>query len=133
LDGIPRTLGESLSLQATATGVEWWATECDGSCNPTRLLGRGANVTYRAEHVGKIGPIGRATSQSYSLCAGFLRQGLCFLLPLHLEKHELIDGRVYDMTGGTRNHSDIAGSFLAQQFSVAKSFIEKRLPRDQLA
>ncbi|MCC3406990.1 MAG: Uma2 family endonuclease [Microcoleus sp. PH2017_10_PVI_O_A] len=30
-----------------------------------------------------------------------------------LEKHELIDGRVYAMTGGTRNHSDIAGNFLA--------------------
>lgn len=30
-----------------------------------------------------------------------------------LEKHELIDGRVYGMTGGTRNHSDIAGNFLA--------------------
>ncbi|WP_293340581.1 Uma2 family endonuclease [Microcoleus sp. CAWBG58] len=29
-----------------------------------------------------------------------------------LEKHELIDGRVYAMTGGTRNHSDIAGNFL---------------------
>ena len=29
------------------------------------------------------------------------------------EKHELIDGRVYAMTGGTRNHSDIAGNFLA--------------------
>ncbi|WP_410246436.1 Uma2 family endonuclease, partial [Arthrospira sp. PCC 8006] len=24
-----------------------------------------------------------------------------------LEKHELIDGRVYAMTGGTRNHSDV--------------------------
>lgn len=31
---------------------------------------------------------------------------------LQLEKHELIDGRVYAMTGGTRNHSDIAGNFL---------------------
>ncbi len=30
-----------------------------------------------------------------------------------LEKHELIDGRVYAMSGGTRNHSDIAGNFLA--------------------
>ncbi|EKD09183.1 Uma2 family endonuclease [Limnospira platensis] len=30
-----------------------------------------------------------------------------------LEKHELIDGRVYAMTGGTRNHSDVAGNFLA--------------------
>jgi Uma2 family endonuclease len=30
-----------------------------------------------------------------------------------LEKHELIDGRVYAMTGGTRNHSEIAGNFLA--------------------
>ncbi|CDM97907.1 MAG: Uma2 family endonuclease [Limnospira sp. PMC 1291.21] len=30
-----------------------------------------------------------------------------------LEKHELIDGRVYGMTGGTRNHSDVAGNFLA--------------------
>jgi len=30
-----------------------------------------------------------------------------------LEKHELIDGRVYAMGGGTRNHSDIAGNFLA--------------------
>lgn len=30
-----------------------------------------------------------------------------------LERHELIDGRVYAMTGGTRNHSDIAGNFLA--------------------
>ncbi|WP_377477757.1 MAG: Uma2 family endonuclease [Microcoleus anatoxicus] len=29
-----------------------------------------------------------------------------------LEKHELIDGHVYAMTGGTRNHSDIAGNFL---------------------
>ncbi len=29
-----------------------------------------------------------------------------------LEKHELIDGRVYAMSGGTRNHSDIAGNFL---------------------
>lgn len=30
-----------------------------------------------------------------------------------LEKHELIDGRVYAIAGGTRNHSDIAGNFLA--------------------
>jgi Uma2 family endonuclease len=30
-----------------------------------------------------------------------------------LEKHELIDGRVYAMTGGTKNHSEIAGNFLA--------------------
>ncbi len=30
-----------------------------------------------------------------------------------LEKHELIDGRVYAMSGGTRNHSDIAGNFLS--------------------
>jgi Uma2 family endonuclease len=30
-----------------------------------------------------------------------------------LEKHELIDGRVYAMTGGTRNHSEIAGNVLA--------------------
>ncbi len=30
-----------------------------------------------------------------------------------LERHELIDGRVYGMTGGTRNHSDIAGNFLS--------------------
>ncbi|MEA5418282.1 Uma2 family endonuclease [Spirulina sp. CCNP1310] len=30
-----------------------------------------------------------------------------------LEKHELIDGRVYAMSGGTKNHSDIAGNFLA--------------------
>jgi Uma2 family endonuclease len=30
-----------------------------------------------------------------------------------LERHELIDGRVYAMTGGTRNHSEIAGNFLA--------------------
>lgn len=30
-----------------------------------------------------------------------------------LERHELIDGRVYAMSGGTRNHSDIAGNFLA--------------------
>jgi Uma2 family endonuclease len=30
-----------------------------------------------------------------------------------LERHELIDGRVYAMTGGTRNHSDIAGNFLS--------------------
>jgi Uma2 family endonuclease len=29
-----------------------------------------------------------------------------------LERHELIDGRVYAMSGGTRNHSDIAGNFL---------------------
>ena len=29
-----------------------------------------------------------------------------------LEKHELIDGRVYPMSGGTQNHSDIAGNFL---------------------
>jgi Uma2 family endonuclease len=29
-----------------------------------------------------------------------------------LEKYELIDGHVYAMTGGTRNHSDIAGNFL---------------------
>ena len=29
-----------------------------------------------------------------------------------LAKHELIDGRVYAMIGGTRNHSDIAGNFL---------------------
>lgn len=30
-----------------------------------------------------------------------------------LERHELIDGCVYAMSGGTRNHSDIAGNFLA--------------------
>ncbi|MDB9496290.1 Uma2 family endonuclease [Spirulina major CS-329] len=30
-----------------------------------------------------------------------------------LEKHELIDGRVYAMSGGTKNHSDIAGNILA--------------------
>ncbi|MEN9225149.1 MAG: hypothetical protein Q6M54_06740 [Thermostichus sp. DRC_bins_24] len=54
LDGIPRTLGESLFLQAAVTGVEWWASECDGFCNPPQLLGRGANVTYRAEHVGMV-------------------------------------------------------------------------------
>lgn len=30
-----------------------------------------------------------------------------------LEKHELIDGFVYAMSGGTRNHSDIAGNFLS--------------------
>lgn len=30
-----------------------------------------------------------------------------------LERHELMDGRVYAMSGGTRNHSDIAGNFLA--------------------
>jgi Uma2 family endonuclease len=30
-----------------------------------------------------------------------------------LHRHELIDGRVYAMSGGTRNHSDIAGNFLA--------------------
>lgn len=30
-----------------------------------------------------------------------------------LEKHELMDGRVYAMTGRTRNHSDIAGNFLS--------------------
>jgi Uma2 family endonuclease len=30
-----------------------------------------------------------------------------------LEKHELIDGYVCAMTGGTRNHSDIAGNFLS--------------------
>jgi Uma2 family endonuclease len=30
-----------------------------------------------------------------------------------LEKYELMDGRVYAMTGGTRNHSDIAGNFVA--------------------
>jgi Uma2 family endonuclease len=30
-----------------------------------------------------------------------------------LERHELIDGRVYAMTGGTRNHSDIAGNILS--------------------
>ena len=29
-----------------------------------------------------------------------------------LEKHELIDGRVYPMSGGTQNHSAIAGNFL---------------------
>ncbi|PSB51223.1 hypothetical protein C7B67_11770 [filamentous cyanobacterium Phorm 6] len=29
-----------------------------------------------------------------------------------LERHELIDGRVYAMSGGTRNHSDIAGNIL---------------------
>jgi Uma2 family endonuclease len=29
-----------------------------------------------------------------------------------LEKHELINGRVYAMTGGTRNHSDIAGNIM---------------------
>lgn len=29
-----------------------------------------------------------------------------------LEKHEYIDGKVYAMTGGTINHSDIAGNFL---------------------
>ncbi|MCC3428212.1 MAG: Uma2 family endonuclease [Microcoleus sp. PH2017_01_SCD_O_A] len=29
-----------------------------------------------------------------------------------LERHELMDGRVYAMSGGTRNHSDIAGNFL---------------------
>lgn len=30
-----------------------------------------------------------------------------------LERHELIDGRVYAMTGGTRTHSDLAGNFLS--------------------
>jgi Uma2 family endonuclease len=30
-----------------------------------------------------------------------------------LEKHELIDGFVYAMSGGTRDHSDIAGNFLS--------------------
>ncbi len=30
-----------------------------------------------------------------------------------LERHEYIDGEVYAMTGGTINHSDIAGNFLA--------------------
>lgn len=30
-----------------------------------------------------------------------------------LERHELIDGRVYAMTGGTRNHSDLAGNLLS--------------------
>ncbi len=30
-----------------------------------------------------------------------------------LEKHELIDGRVYAMSGGTQNHSAIAGNFLS--------------------
>lgn len=30
-----------------------------------------------------------------------------------LEKHELIDGRVYAMSGGSKNHSEIAGNFLA--------------------
>jgi Uma2 family endonuclease len=30
-----------------------------------------------------------------------------------LERHELIDGRVYAMSGGSRNHSEIAGNFLA--------------------
>ncbi len=30
-----------------------------------------------------------------------------------LEKHELIDGRVYAMSGGSNNHSEIAGNFLA--------------------
>ncbi len=30
-----------------------------------------------------------------------------------LERHELIDGYVYAMSGGTRNHSDIAGNFLS--------------------
>jgi len=30
-----------------------------------------------------------------------------------LERHELIDGFVYAMTGGTRNHSDLAGNFLS--------------------
>ena len=29
-----------------------------------------------------------------------------------LERHEYIDGEVYAMTGGTQNHSDIAGNFL---------------------
>ena len=29
-----------------------------------------------------------------------------------LERHELIDGRVYAMTGGTKNHSAIAINFL---------------------
>ena len=29
-----------------------------------------------------------------------------------LEKHEYMDGEVYAMTGGTQNHSDIAGNFL---------------------
>ncbi|APB33977.1 protein of unknown function DUF820 [Gloeomargarita lithophora Alchichica-D10] len=29
-----------------------------------------------------------------------------------LEKHELIDGRVYAMSGGTRNHSDISGNMM---------------------
>lgn len=32
---------------------------------------------------------------------------------LQLERHELIDGRVYAMSGGTQNHSAIAGNFLA--------------------
>jgi len=30
-----------------------------------------------------------------------------------LERHELIDGFAYAMTGGTRNHSDLAGNFLS--------------------
>jgi Uma2 family endonuclease len=30
-----------------------------------------------------------------------------------LERHEYIDGEVYAMTGGTINHSDIAGNFLS--------------------
>ncbi len=29
-----------------------------------------------------------------------------------LERHEYIDGEVYAMSGGTQNHSDIAGNFL---------------------
>lgn len=29
-----------------------------------------------------------------------------------LERHELIDGRVYGMGGGTQNHSEIAINFL---------------------
>jgi Uma2 family endonuclease len=38
-----------------------------------------------------------------------------------LEKHELIDGRVYAMSGGTRNHSEIAGNFL----SIVKPYLRR--------
>jgi Putative restriction endonuclease len=38
-----------------------------------------------------------------------------------LEKHELIDGRVYAMSGGTKNHSEIAGNFL----SIVKPYLRR--------
>ncbi|MFQ3615060.1 MAG: hypothetical protein SNJ68_15315 [Cyanobacteriota bacterium] len=39
--------------------MEWWVSECNGSCTPTRQLGRGAKVTYPAEQVGMVTLIAR--------------------------------------------------------------------------